>query len=83
MARRIEIDGKFYRIRRGKLVEIPAEWVGRTVAHRTIHQRPSKHSRKHRMRADRNGYTREGHPRNWPPRHTSGAERLFGDDYPL
>jgi hypothetical protein len=25
---RIEKDGKFYRMRRGKLVQIPPEWVG-------------------------------------------------------
>lgn len=28
MTKRIEADGKFYRKRRGVLVEIPAEWVG-------------------------------------------------------
>jgi hypothetical protein len=31
MAKRIERDGKFYRIRRGKEVEIPEQWVGQTV----------------------------------------------------
>jgi len=39
---RIEIDGKFYRIRRGKLVEIPKVWVGKTVHPQTIRKRPSK-----------------------------------------
>ena len=39
---RIEKDGKTFRMRRGKLVEIPPEWVGNTVARRTINQRPSK-----------------------------------------
>jgi hypothetical protein len=29
MSRRIEQDGKFFRMRRGKLVQIPPEWVGR------------------------------------------------------
>jgi hypothetical protein len=28
VSRRIEKDGKFFRIRRGKLVQIPIEWVG-------------------------------------------------------
>lgn len=28
MSKRISIDGKFYRVRRGKLVQIPDEWVG-------------------------------------------------------
>ncbi len=39
---RIEIDGKFYRKRRGKIVEIPAEWVGKTVDLQTIRKRKSK-----------------------------------------
>ena len=29
MSKRIEKDGNFYRERRGKLVEIPPEWLGR------------------------------------------------------
>jgi hypothetical protein len=40
--KRIEKDGKFYRMRRGKLVEIPAEWVGDTVHPQTIRERQSK-----------------------------------------
>lgn len=28
MSRWIEQDGKFFRMRRGKLVQIPPEWVG-------------------------------------------------------
>jgi len=40
--KRIEKDGKFYRMRRGKLVEIPAEWVGEVVYPRTLRERPSK-----------------------------------------
>lgn len=42
MAKRIEIDGKFYRYRRGKLVEIPIEWVNRVTSRQTIRQRNSK-----------------------------------------
>ncbi len=42
MGRAIEKDGKTFRMRRGKLVEIPPAWVGNTVAKRTIGQRPSK-----------------------------------------
>jgi hypothetical protein len=42
MAKRIEIDGKFYRMRRGKLVEIPLAWLGRMTTRKTIRQRPSK-----------------------------------------
>ena len=42
MAKRIEIDGKYFRVRRGKLVEIPSEWVGRYPSQKHIRQRPSK-----------------------------------------
>jgi hypothetical protein len=42
MAKRIDIEGKSYRMRRGKLVEIPAEWVGRQTTKKTIRQRLSK-----------------------------------------
>ena len=40
--KRIDIDGKSYRMRRGKLVEIPKEWVGRVVTTQKINKRPSK-----------------------------------------
>jgi hypothetical protein len=39
--KRIEKDGKFYRMRRGKLVEIPAEWVGEVVHAKTMRERRS------------------------------------------
>lgn len=39
MAKRIEIDGVFYRIRRGKLVKIPDEWVGKITTKSTIRNR--------------------------------------------
>lgn len=48
MAKRIEIDGKFYRKRRGVLVEIPAAWVGHTVHPQTLRDCPSKLIRKRR-----------------------------------
>ena len=40
--RRIEKDGKFYRVRRGKLVKIPAEWVGEVAYPQTLRERSSK-----------------------------------------
>lgn len=40
--KRIEKDGKFYRMRRGELVEIPEEWVGKIVYKQTIRKRKSK-----------------------------------------
>lgn len=42
MARRIEIDGKYYRRREGELVEIPTEWVGKVTRPQTIRKRKSK-----------------------------------------
>lgn len=60
--------GKFYRYRRGKLVEIPAEWVGRPVAlfqptrrfakYRLSVTRPSKMGTKKQRR--RHGYKDHG-----------------------
>ncbi len=46
--KRIEKDGKFYRMRRGVLVEIPEEWVGKTTYGQTINKRPSKQIHKRR-----------------------------------
>lgn len=46
MSKRIEKDGKFYRMRRGELVEIPKEWVGKVTTPATIRKRPSKMTRK-------------------------------------
>jgi len=42
MTKRIEVDGKYFRIRRGKKVEIPAAWVGKTTYPETIQSRKSK-----------------------------------------
>jgi len=42
MAKRIEMDGKFYRMRRGILIEIPELWVGKVTHPQTIRKRPSK-----------------------------------------
>jgi hypothetical protein len=44
--KRIEKDGKFYRMRRGKLVEIPAEWVGEVAYPQAIRERASKQTGK-------------------------------------
>ncbi len=44
--KRIEENGKFYRIRRGKQVEIPEEWVGKVTHSQTIHKRKSKATKK-------------------------------------
>lgn len=39
MSKRICLGGKYYRTRRGKLAEIPAEWVGRFTTRQTINRR--------------------------------------------
>ena len=39
MSKRIEQDGKFYRKRRGQLVEIPDKWVGQIPTKQTIRKR--------------------------------------------
>lgn len=53
-------DGKFYRWRRGVLVEIPPEWLGQVTSPQTIRKRPSKQVRKLRRQARRK-YPRSGH----------------------
>jgi hypothetical protein len=58
-----------HRIRRGKLVEIPDEWVGQTTHKQTIRKRQSKHLRKIRMLRDT---LSKCHPRNHAPRHRGG-----------
>ena len=42
MSKRIEIDGKFFRVRRGELVQIPDEWVGQVIHPQTMRKRSSK-----------------------------------------
>jgi len=42
MAKCIKIEDKFFRMRRGKLVEMPKDWVGNTTHPQTIRKRKSK-----------------------------------------
>lgn len=46
MAKRIQIDDQFFRIRRGVLVEIPKQWIGHTLTPQTKRKRQSKQIRK-------------------------------------
>lgn len=48
MSRRIEENGKCYRIRRGVKVEIPTVWIGQVTHQQTIAKRPSKYIHKQR-----------------------------------
>lgn len=50
MSRRTEQGGKSYRVRRGKLVQIPERWVGQVTHPQTIQKRPSKAVHKLRKR---------------------------------
>ena len=45
------------RVRRGKVVEIPPEWRGRTVYRQTVRKRPSKQIHK-RRKALKHGHER-------------------------
>jgi len=42
MSKRLEIDGTFYRKRKGKWVQIPDEWVGQTVHSNTKRKRKNR-----------------------------------------
>ncbi len=46
MGKRFEIGGKYFRVRRGKLVEIPEKWEGKTLSGQTKRKRQSKLTRK-------------------------------------
>jgi uncharacterized cupin superfamily protein len=39
MAKAIKKDGKVFRVRKGKLVEVPPEWVGKIPHQQTIRKR--------------------------------------------
>jgi hypothetical protein len=42
MAKRILIGNEFYRVRRGVLVKIPDEWLGKTTHPQTIRKRKER-----------------------------------------
>jgi hypothetical protein len=46
LSKRLDISGKSFRVRRGKLVEIPEKWVGKTLSGQTKRKRQSKLTRK-------------------------------------
>lgn len=66
MSKLIEKDGKFYRMRRGKLVEIPNEWVGKVPHGNTMRKRNSHLTRKAKMSARNWNYPGN---KNRAPRH--------------
>ncbi len=50
MSKRLEFGNRFFRWRRGKLVEIPTEWVGNTTHPQTLSKRRSKKGQGRRFR---------------------------------
>ena len=68
MSKLIETEDGYFRMRRGKLVRIPDEWVGEIVYAQTIRKRPSKKIRKLRMNKIGNGKPVKKHPNTWAPR---------------
>ena len=64
MSKRIVKDDGVYRMRRGKLVRIPDEWVGQTVHPQTIRKRASKQTRQKRAVTVRAWFRRGGTRRN-------------------
>ena len=53
----VEQDGKFFRMRRGKLVEIPRQWLHQvpsksTMSDRRVAAKMKRHGRKHNTQAN-------------------------------
>lgn len=68
MAKLIKTDEGYFRIRRGKMVRIPDEWLLHVTHPQTINKRPSKQTRKQRL--ERNiSFENKKHPRTYSPRH--------------
>lgn len=63
MAKLIEIDGKYYRTRKGKLVEIPPQWLGKVTYKQTIRKRPAKWTAQQRRNISRNPFRK--HDYDW------------------
>lgn len=70
-------DGKVYRMRRGKLVEIPPKWVGRVTSRQTINKRQSKGLKKEQASRKGRGPMKKS-PHTWAPRH-AGSRRKEED----
>lgn len=78
MSKRIEIDDRFFRARRGMLVEIPKEWVGKTLAGQTKSKRQSKETRKQKNYCKQNWNRDLGWGKNIYLRYKRG-EDVFGE----
>jgi hypothetical protein len=60
---RIELNGKFYRMRRGRLVKIPAVWLNNVTTPATIRRRFSKMTGKLAKLLKHGGYRLSLHQR--------------------
>lgn len=77
--KRIEIDGKFYRVRRGELVQIPDQWVGKIVTEQTKRNRPSKQIGK--LARQRRRYSDPGHPTGpMGLKYIDGRDQMIDED---
>ena len=55
--KRIKMGDKYYRYRRGELVEIPIEWVGKTPNKNQMNNRKSRRYMSRRTRKNKNKST--------------------------
>lgn len=78
MSKRIEVDGRFFRARRGVLVEIPKKWVGKTLSGQTKSKRQSKETRKQKNYCKQNWNRDLGWGKNIYLRYKRG-EDVFGE----
>ena len=76
MAKAIYKDGKVFRLRRGKLVEIPKQWVGKIPTEQTIRKRRSKRTKQQRAeqaRPAKSGYFNDDY---WKAKHGKARHAL-------
>lgn len=74
MAKAIHKDGKVFRIRRGKMVEIPEQWVGKIPT--DIRKRRSKRTKQQRAeqaRPAKSGYFNDDY---WKVKHVKARHAL-------
>lgn len=82
MGKRFEVAGKYFRVRRGKLVEIPEEWVGKTLSEQTKRKRQSKLTRKQKNQGFGSAWKNPSKEIGWGTcmyLRRSRGEDVFGD----
>jgi len=81
MGKRFEISGKYFRVRRGKLVEIPEKWEGIVARPQTIRKRQSKLTRKQKNGDIKNNWNRDFGCGKYLQ--YKRGEDVFGDEYEM